>query len=407
MRRDALRFAAPESARRGFDVSRRSDDRWVAGLAAGIAARLGISPAYVRAAFLSLLVAGGSGALLYLAGLALTIDATSDEPEPAPAPRPEQRVGLALVFAGSLLVLREIGLWFGDEVVIPVVLVSFGLAVIWDRSEAGQRSRWAGLVLPAVGREASPTLGRALAGSLLLMAGVAIFFGSVDIFADLQNVILAALITGLGFVLVFGPWVWRLASDLGSERAERIRADERAEVAAHLHDSVLQSLALIQRSDDPRRMVTLARSQERELRAWLYDRGPSPGSDLLSTALMSVATRIERDHDVPVEVITAGDAPLDDRIEALTRAAGEAITNAARHSGARLVTVYAEVTEDDIDVWISDQGAGFDPTTVPTDRRGIADSILGRMRRFGGDATIASDPEDGTEVRLHMQRSGR
>lgn len=398
----------PRSTAAGpWGVERSSQDRWVSGLAAGIGARLGISPAYTRAAFLTLLFAGGTGAVLYLIGLALTIDAVSDEPGGADPPRPEQRVGLGLVFAGTLLILRELGLWFGDELVLPAALISFGLAVIWDRSEAERRTRWAALVLPAAGRDTSPTLGRAIAGSFLLLAGVAIFFGSVDVFADLRNVILAALVTGLGFILVFGPWVWRLATDLGSERAERIRADERAEVAAHLHDSVLQSLALIQRTDDPHRMVTLARSQERELRSWLYDRGPRPGSDLLSTALHAIAARVEQDHDVPIEVITAGDIALDERGEALTRAAGEAMTNAARHSGERLVTVYAEVTEGDIEVWISDQGTGFDLAAVPADRRGIADSIVGRLRRFGGEATITSDPEDGTEVRLHLPRNGR
>jgi signal transduction histidine kinase len=354
-----------------------------------------------------LLFAGGLGAILYLIGLALTIDSVSEAPEIEPDPRPEQKLALAMMFVGLLLALRTAGAWFGDDLVVPVLLVSFGLAVIWDQSDPGRRDRWAALVLPAAGHGTSPTVGRALVGGVLLLAGVAIFFGSVDVFADMRNVTLAALITGIGFMLVFGPWVWRLAADLGSERSERIRADERAEVAAHLHDSVLQSLALIQRTQDPRKMVTLARSQERELRSWLYDRAPTPGADLLSTAIRVLADKVERDHDVPVEVVTAGDVALSEPIDALVKAAGEAMANAARHSGAPRVSVYVEVSDTDVEVWVSDQGTGFDPESVPPDRRGIADSVKGRMRRHGGEATITSDPEDGTEVWLHVGRNGR
>ncbi len=399
--------ASDRPTRSLFGLERSQTDRWISGLAAGLGARVGISSAYIRAAFLTLLFAGGLGAILYLIGLALTIDSVSEAPEIEPAPRSEQKLALAMMFVGLLLALRSAGAWFGDDLVVPVLLVSFGLAVIWDKSDSGRRDRWAALVLPAAGSGTSPTVGRALAGGVLLLAGVAIFFGSVDVFADMRNVTLAALITGLGFMLVFGPWVWRLAADLGSERSERVRADERADVAAHLHDSVLQSLALIQRAEDPRKMVTLARSQERELRAWLYERAPTPGADLLSTAIRTLADKVERDHDVPVEVVTAGDVVLSEPIGALVKAAGEAMANAARHSGAPRVSVYVEVSETDVDAWVSDQGTGFDPESVPPDRRGIADSVVGRMHRHGGEATITSDPEDGTEIWLHVGRNGR
>ena len=201
----------PDMPTRSFlGLERSQTDRWISGLAAGLGARVGISPAYIRAAFLTLLFAGGMGAILYLLGLALTIDSVSETPHVERAPKPEQRIALAMMFAGLLLALRSAGAWFGDDVVVPVLLVSFGLAVIWDQSDPGRRDRWAALVLPAAGSDTSPTVGRALAGSVLLLAGVAIFFGSVDVFADMRNVTLAALITGLGFMLVFGPWcgVW-------------------------------------------------------------------------------------------------------------------------------------------------------------------------------------------------------
>jgi signal transduction histidine kinase len=169
---------------------------------------------------------------------------------------------------------------------------------------------------------------------------------------------------------------------------------------------VLQTLALIQRTDDPRRMATLARGQERELRRWLYERSPHDGSAVLSSALQAVAERVETDHDVPVEVVTVGDAPVDDRVQSLVQAAGEAITNAARHSGARRVSVYAEVSDGAVEVWVADQGDGFELEAVPADRRGISESIVGRMRRHGGSAEVVAEPGEGTEVHLVLPREG-
>jgi signal transduction histidine kinase len=174
-------------------------------------------------------------------------------------------------------------------------------------------------------------------------------------------------------------------------------------MAAHLHDSVLQTLALIQRTDDRRRMVTLARAQERELRAWLFGVQATAGYRL-SAALTELGARVEADHDVPVEVVTVGDAGMDDRLQALVAAAGEAVVNAARHSGAPSVSLYTEVGEEAVEVWVSDQGKGFDPAAVPPDRRGISQSVVGRMQRHGGSATVTSTVGEGTEVYLRLPR---
>jgi len=198
--------------------------------------------------------------------------------------------------------------------------------------------------------------------------------------------------------------MWRLVNQLTDERRERIRLDERAEVAAHLHDSVLQTLALMQRTDDPRRMAMLARQQERELRTWLYGENPAAG-ETLRQALEAVASRVEEIHQVPVDVVTAGDLPLNDSLRALVGAAGEAVTNAAKHSGGPMVSVFAEVEGSRADVYISDQGVGFDPASVPADRRGIAESIIGRMQRQGGSAIVHSEPGEGTEVHLSVRQS--
>jgi signal transduction histidine kinase len=205
-----------------------------------------------------------------------------------------------------------------------------------------------------------------------------------------------------GFVIVAGPWLWSLIEDLRTERRARIRSEEKAEVAAHLHDSVLQTLALIQRTDDPKKMVTLARSQERDLRTWLFD-DTNSDADSIDGALRNAATRVEAAHDVPVSVVVVGEATLPpERQEAMIAATTEAMMNAAEHSGASKISVYAEMADGSVDVYVSDQGHGFDRDTVRDDRRGIRESIEARMQRHGGTATIESIAGEGTEVHLTM-----
>jgi signal transduction histidine kinase len=201
--------------------------------------------------------------------------------------------------------------------------------------------------------------------------------------------------------------LWRLWTALVEERSERIRADERSEMAAHLHDSVLQTLALIQRrADDPRAVVGLARRQERELRAWLFGRSSTRVDLDLGEALEAVAVAVEQQHGVPIETVHVGrDCALDDRLEALVLAAREAMTNAARHSGAPVIAVYQEIEPDTVTVYVRDRGCGFVPESIPRDRGGIAESIAGRMQRNGGSVTIRSRPRQGTEVRLSMRRN--
>jgi signal transduction histidine kinase len=199
-----------------------------------------------------------------------------------------------------------------------------------------------------------------------------------------------------------GPWVWRLARERDAERLERIRAQERADLAARVHDSVLQTLALVQREkDDPRRVAALARRQERELRAWLYgDRGRE--GDTLGRALEDALADVEELHGVRVELVQTGDCPLDDRLRALVLAAREAVANAAVHAGVSDVSVYAEAADGEVTVFVRDRGRGFDPAAVPDDRRGITDSIEARLARHGGTAVVRSTVSEGTEVELRM-----
>jgi signal transduction histidine kinase len=209
-------------------------------------------------------------------------------------------------------------------------------------------------------------------------------------------------------VLLFGPWWLRIGHDLVLERYARARAEERADIAAHMHDSVLQTLALIQRrADDPQAVVQLARAQERDLRSWLWE-GRVPGeADASSFAegVRDIQRDVEARHGVPVEVVTVGDCPLDEHVAALLAAAREATVNGAKWSGASVISVFAEVEADKVNVAVRDRGKGFDPDAVPGDRKGVAESIRGRMSRHGGEASIQSAPGEGTKVTLTMPRT--
>ena len=378
-------------------LARSSSDRWLAGVAGGLAARLGVQPIYVRAAFVSFLLVGFAA---YVGLLVFTIDSAADTSESDRAASGQEKLALLMLALGGLLLVRELELI--PSFIIPAAFVLFGISALWDRSTPAGRSRLTRLVAPNVG--GAPTLGRAIGGGLLLIIGVSLLFSGTNVVREAGKLVTGVLIAAIGAVVVFGPWLFRLAKELSAERSERIRADTRAEVAAHLHDSVLQTLALIQRSpDDPRKMVTLARSQERELRNWLYRTGPSEHSELES-AVQEAASRVESDHDVPIEVIVVGNAAVDEDVEALIGAIREAMVNAAKHSGADIVSVYIEAGDDSIEAWIADQGRGFDPGAANGNGAGISGSIIGRMERHGGHASIESSAEDGTEVHLSLPR---
>ena len=294
-----------------------------------------------------------------------------------------------------------------------------GLVAIWRHAGPDDRvaaQRLAGL-LSGASPTAVPTRRRLLVAVIRFLAGAALIaIGTSTLLlpkhlngTDLI-IALAALGVIAGFALILAPWWLRLGRELSGERRERARAEERAEMAEHLHDSVLQTLALIQRAaNDPHQVQRLARAQERELRSWLFDgsqRGPmgleEPGT--VSEALASIQQDVEGVHGVRVEVVTVGDAPLDERSRALVAAAREAAVNAAKWSGAELVSIFAEVEPDEISVFVRDRGRGFEPAAVARDRKGISESIKARVTRNGGTATVRSSPGQGTEVALKMTR---
>jgi len=307
-----------------------------------------------------------------------------------------QAAGVVLLVVAALLSLRQLGAWSGDALLWPVALTAGGLMLLWRRSATSLET------LRAAIPELQP---RMVAGAALVVFGAIAFLSATDALAQARSVLLAALVVGVGIGLIFGPAWLRVARALADERAQRVRSQERAEVAAHLHDSVLQTLALIQRrADDPREVATLARRQERELRAWLAGEPLVPEADSLAAALRAAAAEVEDLHGVAIEVVAVGDAPLDERAAAIVQAAREAMLNAARFAGTDRIDVYAEATAERIEVFVRDRGAGFDPDAIPADRRGVRESILGRMARAGGEARVRSAPGGGTEVELEVAR---
>jgi signal transduction histidine kinase len=395
-------------------LRRSRSDRVVGGVAGGVGAHLAIDPRVARLAFVVLAFALGFGVVVYLL---LWLLAPS-EPASAPAaarifarPTREQLLGTGLVLAGVLTLLWITALWFGWQLGWPVSLAAIGFALLWARSSGEEgRMHWDlatfGSPLEAMvhGRVSAP---RILIGGALILGGMAVFLAATTSLSAAANVVLAVVVTVGGLALLAGPWFWRVATELMEERNSRIRSEARAELAAHLHDSVLQTLALIQRSQEPRQMASLARTQERELRTWLYGRTPSTNGATLRDAIDEMAGRVERDRQVRIEAIVVGDRDLDadERLRALVAACSEATLNAAKHSGADEVSLYVEVEDGQVSAFVRDEGAGFDPGSVPADRRGIADSIVRRMERHGGSAEVRSEVGQGTEIVLRLPKA--
>lgn len=391
-----------------FRFARSRTDAMLSGVAGGLGVRLGVDPVIVRIAFVVLSYCGAVGVLLYLAAWALSTD-----PDDPLVPRPRkatgnQAVAFGCVVLGVVVLLRGAALWFGDAIGIPLVIGASGAGILYVGAGAERRPTWARFGLGgkelATGR---PSLLRIGIGGLFVVCGAGWFLVTTrGLVGGYLGVLLAVSVTAAGIGVVFGPWVYRLANQLSAEHRERIRSEERAELAAHLHDSVLQTLALIQRNaGDPRKMAQLARRQERELRAWLYGM-PDPLGERLQTAMEAMAASVEEAHEVAVDVVVVGDCPVDERARAVVLACREAVTNAAIHSGEAEVSVYVECEPTVVNAFVRDRGNGFVAGDLVTDRRGIADSIKGRVERAGGTVSITSAPGEGCEVHVTMPRRG-
>jgi signal transduction histidine kinase/phage shock protein PspC (stress-responsive transcriptional regulator) len=397
-------------------LRRDPDDAVIAGVCSGIARRLGVDPAVPRVGFVVVAIGtSGIGALAYLLLWVLM----PAEARVAPPRRRRRRgswriaTGVGLLALSVLLVFRELGAWWSDALVWPLVLAAFGVTLLWSLSRPAPDEP--DETAPDGARRASRsrrTAGRlSLAGfgiALVLGAGL-LFLWANGVFDAAGDAALAALVVIVGLGLILAPLWWRFARSLAAERAERIRSQERAEVAAHLHDSVLQTLALVQRrADEPSDVARLARRQERELRAWLAGAPPLAPGERLADALRAAAVEIEETRGTPIEVVVVGDCQLDEPLEALVAATREALTNAAKFAAdGGPIRLYAEIEDERVTAFVDDRGAGFDPDRVPADRRGLRESIVGRIERQGGHADIRSAPGRGTEVELTLMRTRR
>ncbi|MGF1596506.1 MAG: PspC domain-containing protein [Acidimicrobiales bacterium] len=380
------------------------DDRWIGGVAAAVATELGVEAIVIRAIFAVLALASGWFLLVYLAlwiGLAVAEPRriAPYRPQPKAATGAHRYLAVTMIAAGLLLVFGRLPSGLSDRIVFPTAFVATGFLIAWTRHRD---------------EDGTAAVIRIVAGVFVGVGGMIAFIALSARLVDALLILLVAIAVVAGMALVAAPSLARIGRDLDDERQNRVRADERARVAAHLHDSVLQTLALIQRhADDPTRTSQLARRQERELRAWLYSPSvPTPLGDLgptnrLGPALERMAADVDEAHGVAVDVIVVGDADLaPEVVETLTAAAREATVNAAKHSGAARVDVFAERLRDRVEIFVRDTGRGFEPEATAADRRGIAESIVGRMRRVGGSATIHSLPGDGTEVELVLPLPG-
>jgi len=371
--------------------------RLLAGVATGTARHLRLDPIAVRVVFVALAVTG-IGVVAY-ALLWLTMPAAGEDGVPESGivtqrPSRRQLIGLALLAFVAVGLVSRLASFGGTDVVLPLLLAGVGMALIWRQLDADPKE--------------SLTSGNArwglIGGVVLGVAGVTLLLATTGQLANARNGFTATVVILVGLALATAPLWRRLLDQRAAERAARIRSEERADVAAHLHDSVLQTLALIQRhAEDPRVVGRLARSQERELRAWLYEPTVVTGGTWAGLVARLVA-EVEADHAVTVDPVVVGDLPVDDAVATLGQATKEAVVNAAKHSGATSVSLYTEVTPTSVTAFVRDRGTGFDPAAVPGDRRGLRDSVVGRLTRLNGTATVRSAPGEGTEVELCLPR---
>jgi signal transduction histidine kinase len=398
------------------------------GVCTGLARHLGWPVLVIRIGFVGLLLVQFLGAIAYGAlWLLMPPEPARQAPGLEAATRRGMRsqtktarrldwgmlLALAALGTGLLWIVQTSGMGISQQLFWPVAFACAGAALVWRQADTAQQKRWraeAGgkvWLAPFVARGGWPSIVRVVVGLGLVGAAFGLVIAQQNQLQQLPEVMAMTVLALAGLAVVLAPWLYRSRAALNEARAQRVRADARADMAAHLHDSVLQTLALIQRqADDPKAVQQLARRQERELRGWLY--GDEAAETTLKAALLAAAAEVEDEQGVPVEVVAVGDCDTDEALQALVRAAREAMVNAAKHSGAERVDVYAEVDEmqdgSSVEVFVRDRGRGFDLATVGEDRMGVKGSILDRMRRHGGTATIRSNPETGTEVRLEITR---
>jgi signal transduction histidine kinase/phage shock protein PspC (stress-responsive transcriptional regulator) len=415
---------APETLTDRPRATRLAEGSLLGGVCTGLARHLGWPVMVIRIGFVALTMFQFIGVIAYGAlWLLLPPESVSSSPGLDAASRSglravsrsRRRVDWGMLLAlvalggGLLWLVQTSGLGLSQQLFWPVAFACAGAALVWRQADSAEQKKWraeAGgkvWLAPFVARGGWPALIRVIVGLGLVGAAFGIVIAQQGHIGQLPEVMAMTTLALAGLAVVLAPWLHRSRAALNQARAEKVRADARADMAAHLHDSVLQTLALIQRhADDPKAVQQLARRQERELRNWLY--GDEAEKTTFKAALIAAGTEVEDERGIPVEIVVVGDCETTDAIQALVRAAREAMVNAAKHSGADKIDVYAEVDEDTVEVFVRDRGTGFDLDAVGEDRMGVKGSIINRMERHGGTATVRSSPDNGTEVRLEIHR---
>ena len=419
---DAVNAAGDEQAPSRPRATRVPDGAWLGGVCTGLATHLGWPVLVLRIGFVALALVQFVGVAVY-AVLWLTMPPVTRTTAPGLAShertnlRTAEKKGrrgaevgtvlaVGLLAVGLLWLVQATGMGLSQQVFWPIAFAAVGVALVWRTAdttdESWRSSHGPAWIAPFVARGRVLTLARTVLGLGLVGAAVGMVIASQAGLAELPRVFAMTGLLLAGTALVVAPWAYRSRIALQQAREEKVRADERADLAAHLHDSVLQTLALIQkRADDPRTVATLARKQERELRTWLY--GDVIREETVKAALVAAAAEVDDERSIPVEVVCVGDCDLTEDLSAMIRAAREAMLNAAKHSGAPKIDVYAEVGDDLVEIFVRDRGRGFAMSDIADDRMGVKGSIIGRMKRHGGSARIRSSAEDGTEVKLEMK----
>ncbi|TCJ76696.1 UNVERIFIED_ORG: phage shock protein C (PspC) family protein [Dietzia maris] len=382
-------------------LTRGSDGSVVAGVCVGLADHLGVRVVHVRLVMVLLATLSGAGVALYSALWALTPAGPAREGA-VPVDERERRRGMALAVVAvagavlSFMVTTATGL----SVIVPVLVVALGAGLVWQQYDGGGR----------VAPRSVFDWARVTAGATLVVVGLAVVvLGQVE-FAALRSSLLAVVATLVGVGLLSVPVGLRLWRSLEEERAARIRESERSDIASHLHDSVLQTLALIQkRSDDPGQVARLARRQERELRQWLFGAGSrmSSGAATFAGAVEVMVGDVEDVYGLRVDqVVVGGDGPVGDAGEAVLGAVREALVNVAKHAGVDTADVFVENDGRTLSAFVRDRGRGFDPDAVGGDRHGLAQSIRHRVESRGGTVRVRSTLGRGTEIGIEMPLEG-
>lgn len=375
------------------------------GVCAGIATHLDVNVWLVRAIFVGLLFLNGVGALAYALAIALIPAGNPASPQLAAPTRlaaqlnqlqsKDGRDQAATIFSGVVLLALAAILvawsrgWLESNAYLPLLIIGCGAALAWSQAEEVMHTP-----------RSMAAIARLAAGLALAVLGVLIWLSDHTDMSGMLIGAFAALVMLSVVALVLAPLWLGVIRQLSQTQAAQARASERADIAAHLHDSVLQTLTLLRaQADDPQRVAALALSQERELRAWLYGDN-HPTNENLRSEVESVSREIEQLYGVPVDSVIVGDTPATAKTRVLTSALREALANAVRH-GKPPISLYVEVSGQEVEAYVRDHGAGFDLEAINPDRHGVRDSIIGRMQRHGGSATIRAR-EPGTEVCLRL-----